>query len=157
MRKRILPQEPQSAPAADQDWLDLESLAQAELSSEDEAYPIESALKPGAEPGWRASQPGKQTIRLLFDTPQKIQYIHLEFDETERPRTQEFVLRWSSDGGRSYREIVRQQYNLSPPVTHREVEDYTTELEGLTALELDIIPDISGGPAHASVSRLLLA
>ena len=37
------------------------------------------------------------------------------FQEDEQERTQEFVLRWSPDGGQSYREIVRQQYNFSPP------------------------------------------
>jgi hypothetical protein len=66
------------------------------------------------------------------------------------------VLRWSSDGGQSYREIVRQQYNFSPPGTTSEYEDYTVELDGLTALELSIVPDISGVPACASLAQLRL-
>jgi hypothetical protein len=72
-------------------------------------------------------------------------------------RTQQFVLRWSSNGGRSYREIVRQQYNFSPPGTTREREDYAVDLDGVTTLELNIVPDISGGPARASLAQLRLA
>ena len=79
------------------------------------------------------------------------------FHEGEQERTQEFVLRWSPDGGQSYREIVRQQYNFSPPGATREVEDYEINLEGVTALELEIVPDISGGPASASLVQLRLA
>jgi hypothetical protein len=94
---------------------------------------------------------------VLFDKPQKIRRIHLGFLETEQPRTQEFVLRWSPDGGRSYRDVVRQQYNFSAPGGTREIEDYTPQLNDVTVLELIIIPDISGGPARASLAELRLA
>jgi hypothetical protein len=83
--------------------------------------------------------------------------MNLVFHEIAHERTQQFVLRWSSDAGRSYREIVRQQYNFSPPDTTTEFEEFTVELEGLTTLELNIIPDISGGPACASLNQLRLA
>jgi hypothetical protein len=53
--------------------------------------------------------------------------------------------------------LVRQQYNFSPPATTREVEDYTVNLDRVTALELSIVPDISGGEARASLARLQLA
>ena len=109
MRKRITSQDPHDVVPVDQSWLDLQRLAQVELTSEDAAYPIEAALTPGAEPGWRAAQAGEQTIRLLFDEPQRIRHIHLLFHEDQQARTQEFVLRWSPDGGQSYREILRQQ------------------------------------------------
>jgi hypothetical protein len=79
------------------------------------------------------------------------------FQENERERTHEFLLRWSPDGGQSYREIARQQYNFSPPGTTCELEDYTIEIHGLTMLELIIVPDISGGSARASVAQLRLA
>ena len=143
--------------AVEPDWLDLERLAQVEITSEDADYPIESALIPGTGSGWRAAQPGEQTIRLLFDEPLRLRRIHLVFHEGERERTQEFVLRWSPDGGQSYREIVRQQYNFSPPDVAREVEDYDVDLDGVTALELKIVPDISGGSARASLAQLRVA
>ena len=157
MRKRIVNQEPQNVAPVDRGWLDLQRLAQVELTSEDAAYPIEAALIPSAGSGWRAAQAGEQTIRLLFDKLQRLMRIQLLFHEDQQARAQEFVLRWSPDGGQSYREIVRQQYNFSPPGVTREFEDYTVDLAGVTALELRIIPDISGGDARASVAQLRIA
>src|SRR5438552_9305056 len=43
-------------------------------------------------------------------------------------RTQEFVLRWRSEDDPGFREIVRQQWNFSPPQTTREIEDYQVDL-----------------------------
>jgi len=157
MLKRIIDQEPQNVASVDQGWLDLQSIAQVEVTSEDAANPIEAALVPGAGLGWRAAQPGEQTIRLLFDESRSVKRIQLLFHEDQRARTQEFVLRWSPDGGQSYREIVRQQYNFSPPSVTRESEDYAVNLAGVTALELRIVPDISGGNARASVEQLRIA
>jgi len=157
MRKKIIGPFPNITSHASQEgWLDLESLAQVEITSEDAAHPIESALRPGLGPGWRAAQPGEQAIRLLFDEPQRLRRILLVFDERERARTQEFVLRWSADSGQTYREMVRQQYNFSPPGTVREAEDYGVELEGVTALELRIVPDVSGGDSCASLAMMRL-
>ncbi len=157
MRKRIITQGTMDVIPPEQDWLDLENLAEAEVTSEDASHPIESALKPGEGPGWRASESGQQTVRLLFDKPLQVRHIRLVFKEDEQDRTHEFVLRWSSDDGRSYREIVRQQYNFSSPHNTLEIEEYAVDLDGLTALELSIVPDISGGRARASVAQLCLA
>ncbi|HUX80094.1 MAG TPA: hypothetical protein VMW10_10190, partial [Alphaproteobacteria bacterium] len=132
-------------------------LVQVEITSEDPAYPIESALTFADSSGWRAAQPGVQTIRILFDEPQEIQRIRLQFDENTQGRTQEFVLCWSTDGGKSYREILRQQYTFSPPETVCEIEDYAVDLHGVTVLELRIAPDINKGNILASLSKLQLA
>jgi hypothetical protein len=157
MRKRIISQTPQNISLIDPSWLDLQRLAHVELTSEDAAHPIESALLPNTGAGWRAAQAGEQTIRLLFDELQSVRRIQLLFQEYHQARTQEFVLRWSPDAGQSYREIVRQQYNFSPPDMTREFEDYTVDLVGVTALELRIVPDIRGGDARASVAQLRIA
>ena len=157
MRKRIIDQRPRNGKADEYDWVDLERLAQVEITSEDVDHPIESALIPGTGLGWRAAQPGEQTIRLLFDKPLRLRRIHLVFHEDEQERTQEIVLRWSPDGGQSYREIVRQQYNFSLPEAADEVEDYDINLDGVTALELRIVPDISGGSVRASLTQFSLA
>jgi len=156
MRKRIINQSSKDAGSTDHVWLDLESLAQVEVTSEEAGHPVESALTTGGGPGWLAGATGKQTIRLLFDEPQSLGHIRLVFEEEQRERTHEFVLRWSKDGGRSYREILRQQYTFSPPGATREVEDYTVNLDGVTALELTIVPDLSGGDARASLMSLQL-
>jgi hypothetical protein len=157
MRKRILDPNTPEAASTEPAWLDLERLARVELSSEEANHPVEAALIPGDTRGWRAGHPGEQTIRLLFDEPLALRRIRLAFTETGRERTQEFVLRWSKDGGRTHREIVRQQYHFSPPDTTRELEDYHVELEGVVALELRIVPDISRGPACATLEQLRLA
>ncbi|MGC2109230.1 MAG: hypothetical protein WA655_06905 [Candidatus Korobacteraceae bacterium] len=135
-------------------WLDLEQAALVEVSSEAEGYPIEGALLNGGLRGWRASAPGMQTIRVLFDHPQTIRVIRLVFKEEESARTQEFVLRWLSDGSRSWKDIVRQQWNFSPPNTVDECEEYSFELPSAAALELSINPDISRGGTRASLERL---
>jgi hypothetical protein len=157
MRKRIIGQDLGKVAATEPNWIDLEPLAQVEVTSEDAGYPIESVLIPGMGSGWRAAQSGEQIIRLLFDEPLKIKLIRFVFYEDEHERTQEFVLRWLPDGAQSYREIVRQQYNFSPPETLREVEDYDLDLDGVKALELRIMPDISSGSARASLEQLRLA
>jgi hypothetical protein len=128
-----------------------------EVTSEDVDHPIEAALLPGHGSGWRAAAPGGQTIRLLFTRPQRLTRISLRYDEPVTERTQEYVLRWSADSGKSYREIARQQWNFSPQGATSETEDHRADLLAVTALELRIVPDISGGSAVASLARLRLA
>ena len=157
MRKRIINSIQKQNESADQNWLNLEELAEVEITSEDAAYPIESALLPGKGAGWRAASPGKQTIRLLFNYPQRLQLIKLCFEEPNVERTQEYVLRWSADGGQSYQEIVRQQWNFSPRGATSETEEYQVELVAVSALELIINPDISGNNTFACLALLQLA
>lgn len=157
MRKRIIAEVQKESVSAEQEWLNVEGIAEVEITSEDAAHPIESALLPGRASGWRAAGPGKQTIRLLFDHPQRLRRIWMNFVEPGAERTQEYVLRWSSDRGQSFREIVRQQWNFSPQGATSEIEDHHVELPAVTVLELSIIPDISGGNAPASLAQLRLA
>jgi hypothetical protein len=157
MRKRLITAVPRVSPRTDQNWLDLGSVATVEVTSETKDHPVESALLLSETGGWRASQPGTQIIRLLFDQPLRVKRISLVFEESENTRTQEFVLRWSSDSGRSFLEIVRQQWNFSPPGTVQELEDYLVDLTDLTVMELEIIPDKSGGEARASLESMRLA
>lgn len=157
MRKRIITPVQHETTTLDQDWLNIEGLTDVEITSEDPAHPVESALLPVQSSGWRAAVPGRQTIRLLFNNPQRLQRIWLNFVESDTERTQEFLLRWSPDGGKSYQEIVRQQWNFSPNGATGETEDLHVELPAVTVLELSIIPDISGGNALASLAKLRLA
>lgn len=156
MRKRPISPPPDGPPPRDGDWLELERLATVEVSSEDPGHPVEGALL-GGPAGWRAAAPGPQTIRLVFDEPLALRLVRLRFEEPHAERTQEFVLRWSADGGRSFREVVRQQYGFSPGGATREVEEYRVELSGVAALELAIVPDLRGGGAVASLAEWRLA
>jgi hypothetical protein len=158
MRKQIIPAAQQQPSRLDDvAWLDLQRLADVELTSEDSEHPIESALLPMNDAGWRAAQPGEQTIRLVFKSPQRIRRIRVEVVEPLAERTQQFVLRWSADGGKSFKEIVRQQWNFSPAGATHAIEDYRVDLPDASMIELTIIPDISGGDACASLARLLFA
>jgi hypothetical protein len=156
MRKRIITPTPTTA-HAQEDWLDLERVATVEVTSEDRDFPIESSLSIDPRQGWRAAQPGTQTIRLVFDEPQELKRISLVFEENQITRTQEFVLRASSNPGGPLREIVRQQWNFSAPTSTREIEEYSLELSDVALLELTIVPDISGGPVCASLKSLRLS
>ena len=157
MRKRLLTPTPQDVAPPDESWLNLDGAAVVEVTSEAKDYPVESALVSGEMRGWRAAEAGAQTIRLVFDESQMLKRIALVFEESEMERTQEFVLRWSGDYGGSFQEIVRQQWNFSPPNSIRDVEEYRVELSGVNVVELTIVPDISGGAAHASLKSLRLS
>ena len=157
MRKRIINHDAQKYAPRDEGWLDLEKLAQVEVSSEEAQRPIEAALLPGGSAGWRAALPGQQLVRLMFDKPQNLRQIHLVFDERDQERLQEYTLRWSSSVGGPYREIVRQQYNFSPPTTTTEVEDHTVNLDSCAELELSIVPDLRGTAAHAAIVEFRVA
>jgi hypothetical protein len=141
------------------EWLDLDSIAHVQLTSEDPAFPIENALGTSPERnerGWRANSPGPQTITLSFDTPQHVRRIFLHFIERETERAQEFVLRYTS-ARETDREIVRQQWTFSPTGSTQEIEDYAVELESVTKLELVIDPDSGRGHSLATLNALRLA
>jgi hypothetical protein len=73
-------------------WLDLENIASAEISSEDAQHPFENAFQGGKGDGWRAAVPSPQVIRLNFDKSQSIRRILLQFREERMERAQEFAL-----------------------------------------------------------------
>src|SRR5207302_10160650 len=110
MRKRLITPIPQDAPPRDEGWLDLDGAAVVVVTSEEKDYPVESALVSGEMRGWRAASPGTQAIRLLFDQPLGLRRISPDFDEPETERTQEFVLRSSTDGAIPVRELERKQW-----------------------------------------------
>lgn len=152
MRKEIVTQVSESGDAAERAWIDLAAHGRVRLTSEDSSHPIEGALQDLPQQEWRAASPGPQTVWIDFDVPQMIREIHLRF-ETAEQRTQEFVLLASSDGGRSYREIVRQQFNFSRETTTQD-EHYFPHLSGVTGFKLTIVPNISGGDSRASLRML---
>ena len=103
MRERLITPTPETVRSRGEGWLDVERAAMVEITSEDKDYPVESAFASGEAQGWRAAEAGTQTIRLVFDQPQRLKRISVVFEEKEIARTQEFVLRWSADGGNSFR------------------------------------------------------
>lgn len=126
-------------------WLDIEALAAVEITSEDNSFPIENALRREKPTGWRAATVGPQVIRLQFNAPQTIRRIRVHIVEKLAERSQEFLLKALANG--EWREIARQQWNFSPNGTTEEIEDYRVELNEVTAVELRIDPDRSHEPA----------
>ncbi|HPT49005.1 MAG TPA: carbohydrate-binding protein [Accumulibacter sp.] len=159
MRKRLIDDATPDVSAAvspADDWLPLENLVEVEITSEDAAHPIESALLPGGG-GWRAGTPGRQTIRLIFPAPQALRRVRVDFVDTAARRTQEYLLRWSGDGGRSFRDIVRQQWNFSPDGANRQTEVHAVNIDAVDILELIVTPDIGDDRVFASLAELRLA
>jgi hypothetical protein len=158
VKKSILSQDPVKQPESDT-WLDLEAIADVEITSEDPAFPIENALGTTIMKGWRAATTGPQVIRLLFSKPQTIRRVQLQIVDSTSERSQEFVL--IARLGDEIREIARQQWNFSPQGTTEELEDYDVALSGVSALELKIDPDRSHDPKQsqhiASLERLRIA
>jgi hypothetical protein len=158
MRKRVLGSTPPpNDAAAGHEWLKLQDLAEVEVTSEAEGYPVETAFSFGAGSGWRAASPGVQRIRLIFDQPQSIRCMRLQFNEPEIARTQEFAVRWSGRPDEPLKEVVRQQWNFSPDGSTTESEEYTIDLKGVSILELTIDPDRGAGLAFANSADWRLA
>jgi hypothetical protein len=157
MRKHIINVTEPDPRGTSEEWLNLEEIAQVEVSSEDPQHPIESVFEHAETPGWRANQPGEQTIRLLFDGPKDIRRIFLRFSEPQVERTQQCTLRWADSQTGPYREIVRQQWNFNPRNSTMELEDYTVDLHHVLALELTIDPDLGKNQAFAALADWRLA
>jgi hypothetical protein len=157
MRKHIIKATEPNLPGMSEEWLNLEEIARVEVSSEDPQHPIESAFKRGESLTWRASQPGEQTIRLLFDKPKDLRRIWLRFSDAQVERTQQFTLRWADRQIGPFREIVRQQWNFNPRSSTIEVEDYKVDLHHVLALELIIDPDLGKNQAFAALVEWRMA
>ena len=105
---------------------------------------------------WIAADPGEQALILAFDAPQVIQSISLEVEELDVSRTQELHLALSRDGGQTYRDVVRQEYNFAPPGTTFEREQWSVNAEGITHVQLVIRPDKGGRPYRATLTTFAL-
>jgi hypothetical protein len=140
---------PASQPIATEEWRNLHEDTEVELTSEHPASPIEGALLIDGGGGWRAAEAGPQTIALVWPKPIAIRRMRLVFEEHSRERTQEFVVRASTSQGQ--RDIVRQQFTFAPPGTTVEREEYATDLDQVSRLELVINPTIDGGDAVATL------
>jgi hypothetical protein len=159
LRKQII--RPSTAtPALMPGEIDIAAVATVLVTSEAPEHPVDFAFDHHRGPGgnrWIAGEPGEQTLILAFDAPQAIRRVALEVEEPEVARTQELQLAVSTDGGRTYREVLRQEYNFSPPGTSFEREDWTLDAVGVTHLRLQIRPDKGSKPCRATITSLALS
>jgi hypothetical protein len=138
---------------------DVAALATVFVTSEDPNHPIDDVFDDHRGPGgsrWIAERPGEQTLILAFDTPQTLRKVLVEIEETDVSRTQELDVSVSDDGGQSYRELVRQEYNFSPPGTTLEREEWSIRAEGISHIRLRIKPDKGGKSCRATLTTLAL-
>jgi hypothetical protein len=90
-----------------------------------------------------------------FDQPRAISRLVYEVEETMGERTQEVRVEASNDGGRTYRQILVQDYNFSPRGATFQREDQRFDLRRVTHLRLTIVPSKSGsGSATLTALRL---
>jgi hypothetical protein len=159
LRKQII-RPSTTTPAPTPGEIDIAAVATVLVTSEAPEHPVDFAFDHHRGPGgnrWIAGEPGEQTLILAFDAPQAIRRVALEVEEPEVARTQELQLAVSTDGGRTYREVLRQEYNFSPPGTSFEREDWTLDAVGVTHLRLMIRPDKGSKPCRATITSLALS
>jgi hypothetical protein len=159
LRKRILDTAEAPASGYDPAALDIAAIATVIVTSEQATNPVNHIFDQSRGPGasrWVAAKVGEQDLILDFDTPQTIKSIVLDVEETEVSRRQEVVVSVSRDGGQMYDELIRQEYNFSPPGTTFERETWSVSVQRVTHLRLHITPDKDGKPCRATVSSLVL-
>ena len=158
LRKQIIKPQPVT-PDANTGEIDIATVATVLVTSEAPDDPIDHVFDDQRGPGgtrWIAGEPGEQSVILAFDAPQPINQILLEVEELEVPRTQELQLTLSCDGGRTYRELLRQEFNFSPDGTTFEREKWTVSAQEVTHLRLVIKPDKGDKPCRATLTSLVL-
>jgi hypothetical protein len=158
LRKQII-KVPMTTPAHMPGQIDVAALATVLVTSEDPDHPVDHVFDEHPGQGgtrWVAGESGEQVLILAFDVPQSIRRVLLEVEEREVARTQEIQLACSGDGGRTYRELLKQEYNFSPPGTTFEREDWTVATEGVTHLRLQMKPDKGVKPCRATITSLAL-
>jgi hypothetical protein len=159
LRKQIVPRHSGESQSLEGE-LSIPDVATVQVTSEEANHPIDNAFDHNRGPGgtrWIAAEPGEQTLTLVFDRPQTIRKIGIEIEELVVSRTQELSMSVSADGGRTYRELVRQEFNFSPPGATFERELWSASAVAATHLRLEIKPDKGGRAGRATLTSLTLA
>ena len=159
LRKQIVPKRA-GEPASLEGEIPIADVATVQVTSERADHPIDHAFDQHRGPGgsrWIADASGEQAVTLVFDRPQVIRQVSVEVEELEVSRTQELWMSVSSDGGGTYRELVRQEFTFSPPGTTFERERWTVPAGAVTHLRVDIKPDKGGRVGRATLTSLTLA
>lgn len=159
LRKQIIPKRSGESASLEGE-IPIAVVATVQVTSEQADHPIDNAFDERRGPGgsrWVADAPGEQTVILVFDSPQTIRKIGVEAEELAVSRTQELSVSVSSDGGRTYRELVRQEFNFSPPGTSFERELWSVSAGAVTHLRLEIKPDKGGRVGLATLTSLAVA
>ena len=158
IRKRLM-SEQGSTPPERPGEIDIASHATLVYSSEDPDHPLEHLIDGDCGRGatrWASARPNTtERIVLEFDRPQQISCLVYEVEECRQERTQEVRVEVSSDHGRTYRQVLVQEYTFSPQGAIFQHEELRLELPAITHLSLTIVPNKSGsGIASLTALRL---
>jgi F5/8 type C domain len=158
VRKRLLPKE-SASPVNLAREIDLARQAILAYTSEDPDHPIENLIDRHDGRGgtfWASSKPDStERIIVEFDQPQSVSLMIYEVEECSSERTQEVRVEVSSDGARTYRQVLVQEYTFSPAGATFQHEEQHLNLPSITHLRLTIVPDKHGsGTAKLNSLRL---
>ena len=158
LRKRPLEADAQANAGATGE-IDIAGGATVAYSSEDPAHPVEHLLDGNSGPGatrWISARPGTiEHLVVEFDQPQAISRLVYEVEEAERERIQEVRVEVSEDGGRTYRQILVQEYTFSPGGATYQREEQRFNPLPVSHLRLTIVPNKNGsGTATLTTVRL---
>jgi len=158
MRKRLM-SEQVSRHADRPGEIDVASLATFHYSSEDPDHPLEHLIDGRCGRGgtrWASARPNTtERIELEFEPAQRISRLVYEVEEHRVERTQEVRVEVSTDHGRTYRQVLAQDYTFSPEGATFQHEELHLEVPPLTHLKLTIVPN-KGGPGVATLTSLRL-
>jgi hypothetical protein len=158
LRKRLINEQSLRLPQGSGE-IDIAGRATVAYSSEDPAHPVEHLIDGHYGRGsthWASARTdATERIVLEFDLPQQVSHLVYEAEECRQERTQEVRVEVSSDHGRSYRQLLVQEYNFSPQGANFQHEELRLELPAITHLSLTIVPNKSGsGVATLTALRL---
>ena len=161
LRKLIIPAPHPADPRTsdEAEGMYIPELATVLVTSEAAEHPVDCLFDGHNGPGgtrWVAAVDGEQELILAFDTPQTIQEVGLQTEELQASRTQVLTLALSQNGGRTYREILRQEFNFSPPGTTFERERWIVPATMVSHLRVTIRPDKGDKPGRASLTSLTI-
>lgn len=129
--------------------------------SEDPTHPLEHVIDAQWGRGgtrWASARSNvTEQIVVEFDHPQPISSLVYEVEECRLERMQEVRVEISSDHGRTYREVLVQEYTFSPQGATFQHEELRLDLPPITHLRLILVPNKSGSGAATLTSLRLFA
>jgi hypothetical protein len=90
-------------------------------------------------------------------TSQAIARLVYEAEETECERTQEVRVEASTDGGRTFRGVLAQEFTFSPRGATFQREELRLDLRDVDRLRLTVVPNKGGSGAATLMSLRLYA
>jgi len=156
MLRKLILNDRSAAGAPRTDLKDIPALATVLVTSEAPEHPVDHLFDTSGGPGgtrWIAGADGEQTLVLAFDAPQSIRAIGIEAEEPSASRTNVLTVSLSADGGRTYQERIRQEFNFSPGTTF-EREEWSVPADRISHVRVVIRPDKGNAPHRATLTSL---